>query len=139
MEGKTVKWELEANSARFDENLRTFEKLKMKFYPENKRPFTIEADNGIVKENVPLENATANKVAKDEIYLKNNVLIIGYVDSTIKCDSLLWDSASEIMRSEDKVEIEGGKWNIKGEGIEFSPDGDIITIKKDVAMEITGR
>jgi hypothetical protein len=40
------------------------------------------------------------------------------------------------MHTQDKVEIEGEKWLIKGEGIEFSPSGDIMTIKKDVTMEI---
>jgi LPS export ABC transporter protein LptC len=139
MEGEIVKWELEADSARFDENLKTLKGVKVKFYPTNKDPFMIKADDGLVKENVPLENSTANKTSRDEIYLENNVQVIGYLNSNIKCDNLLWDSISEVMRSEDKVTIEGEKWNIKGKGIEFAPSGDTITIKNDVTMEIIGQ
>jgi len=141
MEGQIVKWELEADSARFEENLKTLKGVKVKFYPEDKVPFTIKADDGLVKENIPLTNATINETVskKDEIYLQNNVQVIGYLNSTIKCDNLSWDSISEIMRSQDKVEIEAEKWNIKGKGMEFSPSGDTITIKKDVTMEIIGQ
>ena len=140
MEGEIVKWELEADSALFDENSKTLKGVKLKLYPEGKDPFIIKADDGLVKENVPETNPTVNGVKKkDEIYLKNNVQIIGYLNSNIKCDSLSWDSISEIMHTQDKVEIEGEKWNIKGEGIEFSPSGDIMFIKKDVTMEIIGQ
>lgn len=133
MDGETIKWELEADSARLEENLKTLKGVKVKFYNKDKKPFTIAADNGVVKENVPSDNKT---LKRDEIYLEKNVQVTGYLNSTIKCDSLSWDSVSEIMHSQDGVEIEGEKWNIKGEGIEFSPHGDIITIKKDVTMEI---
>ncbi|MBU1766986.1 MAG: LPS export ABC transporter periplasmic protein LptC, partial [Candidatus Omnitrophica bacterium] len=99
--------------------------------------FTIKADDGVVKENVLVENLTVGEAEKkDEIYLKNNVQIIGYLNSNIKCDSLSWDSISETMHTQDKVEIEAEKWNINGEGIEFSPSGDIMTINKDVTMQI---
>lgn len=137
MDGEIIKWELEADSARFEENLKTLKGVKVKFYNKDKEPFTIKADDGVVKENVFWDAPLSNKASKrDEIYLEKNVQVIGYLNSTIKCNSLLWDSISEIMHSKDKVEIEGEKWNIKGEGIEFSPSGDIITIKKDVTMEI---
>ena len=134
MEGKIIKWELSAKSARIDENLKTLKEIKIKFYPKNKDPFTINADEGWVKENATDTGIVASK--KDEIYLKNNVQIIGYLKSNVRCESLSWDSISEIMHTEDKVEIEGKKWLIKGEGIEFSPSGDIITINKNVTMEI---
>ena len=125
MEGKIIKWELEADSARFDENLKTLQGVKVKFYPKDKDPFIIKAEEGWVKEN-----------DKDEIYLKKNVQIIGYLKSDVKCESLSWDYISEVMYTQDKVEIEGKKWHIKGKGIEFTPSGDVMTIKKDVAMEI---
>jgi LPS export ABC transporter protein LptC len=125
MEGKTAKWELEADSARFEEGLKTLQGVKVKFYPKNKDSFTIKAEEGLVKEN-----------DKDEIYLQNNVEIKGYLKSDVKCESLSWDSVSEIMHTPDKVQIEGEKWNIKGEGMEFNPNGDIINISKNVTMEI---
>jgi len=149
MEGKIVKWELEADSARFDENLKTLKGVKVKFYPGNREPFTIKADDGLIKENVPVINSAssekkparfdAKQAGGDEIYMENNVQVIGYLNSTIKCNSLLWDSVSEIIRNEDNVEIEAERWNIKGIGIEFSPSGDIITIKKDVTMKFIGQ
>jgi hypothetical protein len=40
------------------------------------------------------------------------------------------------MHTEDKVEIYGKNWLITGRGIEFSSVGDIITVKKDVTMQI---
>ncbi len=129
MDGEIIKWELEADSAQFDENVKTLKGVKVKFYPKDKNSFTIKADDGVVKENVSAEK-------RDEIYLKNNVQVIGYLNSNIKCDSLSWDSISETMHTQDKVEIEAEKWNIKGEGIEFAPSGDIMTIKKDVTMRI---
>ncbi|MBU0534058.1 MAG: LPS export ABC transporter periplasmic protein LptC [Candidatus Omnitrophica bacterium] len=137
MDGEIIKWELEADSAQFDENAKTLKGVKVKFYPQDKDPFTIKADDGVVKENVLVENLTVGEAEKkDEIYLKNNVQIIGYLNSNIKCDSLSWDSISETMHTQDKVEIEAEKWNINGEGIEFSPSGDIMTINKDVTMQI---
>lgn len=36
----------------------------------------------------------------------------------------------------EKVIIEREKWRIKGEKMEFGADGDVITIKKNVTMEI---
>lgn len=134
MEGETIKWELEADSAIFDENLKTLKGVKVKFYPDDKDPFIIKAENGVVKENIPVLDSTVNK--KDEIYLKNDVQVIGYLKSNIKCESLSWDSISEVMHTQDKVEVEAEKWIIKGEGIEFTPSGDIMTINKDVTMEI---
>lgn len=140
MEGEIVKWEIEADSAIFNDNSKTLRAIKVKFYPEGKEPFTVKADNGLVKENIPVGDSLADKASKkDEIYLENNVQIIGYSNSIIKCRNLSWDSVSEIMRSEDDIEIEGEKWFIQGTGIEFSPSGDVITIKKDVTMEIIGQ
>lgn len=145
MEGEILKWELEADSAKFGENLKTLKGVRVEFYPKDKDPFTIKADDGLVKESVPILNSTAdpdeniilNKTGKkDEIHFKNNVQVIGYLKSTIKCDSLSWDSISEIMHTQDKVEVRGEKWLIKGKGIEFTPSGDVMTIKKDVTMEI---
>ncbi len=138
MDGEIIKWELEADSARFEENFKMLKGVEIKFYPKGKEPFTIKAEDGTVKENVLWDVPTTNNTSKrDEIYLENNVQVIGYLNSTIKCHSLSWDSISEIMHSQDEVKIEGEKWNIKGEGIEFSSSGgDIIAIKKDVTMEI---
>ena len=137
MDGKIIKWELEADSAQFDENSKTLKGVKVKFYPKDKDSFTIKADDGVVKENVLVDNLTVGEAEKrDEIYLKNNVQIIGYLGSNIKCDNLSWDSISETMHTQDKVEIEAEKWNINGEGIEFAPSGDIMIIKKDVTMRI---
>ncbi len=108
--------------------------VKVKFYPKDKDPFTIKAEEGWVKEN---DTANQNSAGgKDEIYLKKNVQVTGYLKSDVKCESLSWDSISEVMYTQDKVEIEGEKWHIKGEGTEFDPSGDVMTIKKDVTMEI---
>jgi hypothetical protein len=137
MKGEIVKWELEADSAQFDENSKTLKGVKVKFYPEGKDPFTIKADDGLVRENVPATDPTVNGAGKkDEIYLENNVRVIGYLNSTIKCDNLSWDSITEIMRTEDKVEVEAEKWVIRGKGIEFDPLEDIMFFKKDVTMQI---
>ncbi len=137
MEGEVIKWKIEADWARFEENQKILKGVKVQFYPEDKDSFTIKADDGLVKENVSLDNPTINATGKkDEIYLENNVQIIGYLDANIKCESLLWDSVSETMRSQDKVEVESEKWLIKGKGIEFAPSGDILFIKNDVTMRI---
>lgn len=137
MEGKIIKWELEADSARLEENLKILQGVKIKFYPKDKDPFLIKAEEGWVKENDPADSGITPGVSgKDEIYLKKNVEVNGFLKSDIKCDSLSWDSTSEVMHTQDKVEIEGEKWHIKGEGIEFDPSGDVMTIKKDVTMEI---
>ncbi|MBU1631495.1 MAG: hypothetical protein KKH49_06830 [Candidatus Omnitrophica bacterium] len=71
MDGEIIKWELEADSAQFDENAKTLKGVKVKFYPQDKDPFTIKADDGVVKENVLVENLTVGEAEKkDEIYLK---------------------------------------------------------------------
>lgn len=125
MEGEKVRWEVEADLARFLENSNELEGIKFKFYPRNKEPFLIEADKGRVKEN-----------GRDEIYLKKNVQIKGYLRANVRCEDLYWDSDSGLMRTSKRVEIVGEKWQIKGEGMKFSLDGDVITIEKNVSMEI---
>lgn len=125
MEGERVRWEVRSDVAYFKENLKTLEGIELRFYPKNKDSFTVEAVEGWLKEN-----------DKDEIFLNKNVRVKGYLKADVKCENLLWDSASEVMHTSDRVEIEGGKWHIRGEGLEFSPEGDVITIEKNVTMEI---
>lgn len=124
MEGTNINWELESDLVNFQEDLKTLEGVKVTFYPKKRDPFTITADEGWVKEN-----------EKDEIFLENNVKVKGYLNSDIKCENLEWDSVSEAMHTSEKVEIEGEKWLITGEGMEFAPDGDIININKNVTMQ----
>lgn len=134
MEGINVKWELEADSARFEDDFKKLKGIKVKFYPDDKDPFTIKAEDGLVKENIPISDSAEDK--KDEIYLENNVRVIGYLSSEIRCKTLNWDSASEIMHTQDKIEIEAEKWHIRGEDAEIFPSKDTITINKNVTMEI---
>ena len=134
MEGEIIKWELEADSASFEENSKKLKGVKVKFYPSDKAPFIIKAADGLVKENIPVSDSTTGK--KDEIYLENNVQVIGYLNSNIRCETLLWDSISEVMSTQEKVEVEAENWLIKGQGMEFIPSREIMTIKKNVTMEI---
>jgi hypothetical protein len=75
MDGTTIIWEIEADSARFDENIKTLQGVEVKFYPKDRNPFIIKAEEGWVKENDTITDPTEKK--KDEIYLKKNVQVIG--------------------------------------------------------------
>ena len=124
MDGEKLKWDLQAKIAKFKGKQTELEGVRLKFYPEDKAPFTVEAEKGCVGKN------------REEIYLEKNVLIKGYSGTDLRTEDLSWDSTSEVFLTSKNVTVKGKKWIINGEGMRFDPEQDLLIINNGVEMKI---
>jgi len=124
MHGEKVKWDLQAKIAKFKDKQTELEGVRLKFYPEDKAPFTVEAEKGCVGKN------------REEVYLEKNVLIKGYSGTDLRTEDLSWDSTSNTFLTSKDVTVEGRKWTINGKGMRFDPEQDLLIINNGVEMKI---
>ena len=124
MDGENLRWDLHADIARFKEKQTDLEGVELKFCPEDKAPFTIEAEKGRVGKN------------REEVFLENQVLIKGYSGTDLCTEDLSWDSKSNIFLTSKKVIVEKDAWVIRGKGMKFDPEQEILIINGGVEMKI---
>jgi LPS export ABC transporter protein LptC len=119
-------WELNANSTEFFDSQKTthLERVKLIFYPENRKEITITGDKG------KFHNATKDM----EIY--GNVVVSSEDGYSLKTDSLKWIASAKAVETDDPVEIVSDNLLVKGKGLFSESEKNSVKIKSNVSATL---
>ncbi|MBF0619266.1 MAG: LPS export ABC transporter periplasmic protein LptC [Candidatus Omnitrophica bacterium] len=85
--------------------------------------------------NLKAEKGVINKTTGD-VHLENNVVITSQSGATMKTDTLDWARNKDLVRTDDKVELQNETMKVDGTGMEAHPSLKAATLQSDVTANI---
>lgn len=113
-------WMITARRADFTKD-ETIAKMDSVTIDIKKEGVVLNADNGIYNMNTR------------DLHLENNIKVL-IKDSVISAKDLTWNPSGGILSSDDKIQMEGKKFKIEGEGLNATEDNKIKLMRNVKAI-----